>query len=88
MRIFINKYADKLLHLAFSFIFMAVFDLLARLIGYDQSIPLAAIVTMFVGVGKELIDEKQGGRFDGWDILADFLGVALAIGYIIIAFEI
>lgn len=43
---------------------------------------------MFVGIGKELIDEKQGGRFDGWDILADLIGVAIAIGYVIFAFEI
>ena len=88
MKELLNRYADKLLHIAFSFIIMVVLDLLARLVGSDKSIPLAAIITMFVGIGKELIDEKQGGRFDGWDILADFLGVALAIGYVIFAFEI
>ncbi|MBS7334274.1 MAG: hypothetical protein KIG88_11825 [Weeksellaceae bacterium] len=88
MKELINKYVDKLLHFAFSFIIMVVFDLAARLIGHDQSIPLAAILTMFVGIAKELYDEKEGGLFDGWDLLADFIGVALAIAYIIFAFKI
>ena len=88
MKELINKYIDKLLHFAFSFIIMIVFDLIARMIGCNQSILLAAILTMFVGIAKELYDEKQGGRFDGWDLLADFIGVALAIIFIIFACEI
>jgi hypothetical protein len=35
--------------------------------------------SLALGIGKELLDVRRGGRFDGIDLLADVLGAGLAL---------
>lgn len=40
-------------------------------------LPLAVILTLTVGVGKEIWDKKSGGKVDFGDLLADVVGIII-----------
>lgn len=42
---------------------------------------IAPVVTMAIGVGKELHDRKTTG-FDKWDLVADFFGTVTGLAFI------
>lgn len=63
---------DKVAHFGVCFILaVAVATLLRR---YDCAIFVGALAAIAAGIGKEAWDNAHGGKFDTWDILADFLG--------------
>lgn len=45
---------------------------------------IAVIVTAIAGLLKEWIDLKSYGKWDNWDLLADALGILLAVVMIIL----
>jgi uncharacterized protein YfiM (DUF2279 family) len=74
---------DKLQHVTFAFLFTlstqyALSDKLG--VSTRRSAPFAAGAGVTVGLGKELYDWRisSTGRFDGRDLVADLVGVALA----------
>lgn len=73
-KIFTNIRKDDLLHILFSVIIMTVLKLL---------LPwwIAAILTMFVGILKELIWDKwlKKGTPEWRDIISDFIGILIGI---------
>jgi len=74
---------DKLQHVTFAFLLTlstqyALSDKLG--VSTGRSAPFAAGAGVSVGLGKELYDWRisSTGRFDGRDLVADLVGVALA----------
>lgn len=62
---------DKILHLAVSFaVTIMAFDLTRRL-GY------AILITIMLGMGKELLDAFGYGNLQAFDLVANGLGVLL-----------
>jgi hypothetical protein len=45
----------------------------------STSIITAALITLIIGIAKEGYDKLRGGRFDLYDLLADILGILLAL---------
>lgn len=68
---------DKAKHIAVSF-------LLCLLFGYYNTL-FGVIFTFAIGIGKEVWDKESGkGTPDVYDILANFIGILLATGLLII----
>lgn len=63
---------DKLLHASACFVLAVVFSLLLKKV--DGGYFFAALLSIGVGVAKELYDRIRGGIFDGADIFADIVG--------------
>lgn len=61
---------DKLQHAIVSALICAVLKCVVGL-------PLAVILTLIVGVGKEIWDKKSGGKVDFGDLLADVVGIII-----------
>lgn len=63
---------DKVLHAIVS---MAITILLCIFL------PLwfSALLVLILGVAKECIDKYYGERYDWWDILADVVGIGMAV---------
>lgn len=40
-------------------------------------LPLAVVLTLVIGVGKEIYDSRTGGKFDPWDLTADVVGTII-----------
>ena len=75
----INKNIDKVAHVFVSFFLVFYIELILRIFGYDQPVPLASIATCFIGFGKEVYDDyKRSGAGDWKDLVADVVGVLLA----------
>lgn len=74
---------DKLLHFVISLIIAIVLALAVK--GAEITQPgilcgiYAAVVTMFIGLGKEIWDHFRGTGFCWKDLLADFAGCLLAV---------
>lgn len=73
---------DKMLHFSISFLITATIFLYCHLLAIQVllSFVIAAVVAIFVGVIKEIIDAK----FDIKDFIADISGIAVSIVCIII----
>lgn len=80
---------DKVQHAAISFLWtLSTQYALVQKIGWaeQQALPLAAGGTALVGVGKELYDWKVGAtrRFSYRDLVANGVGILLAVGFILL----
>ena len=69
----INMPADKLLH----FIACETITMVIAIVGLfaglgNWAYPIAFVISMAVGIGKELKDRKATG-FDRWDLVFDFI---------------
>lgn len=74
------SHIDKILHVFVSMVVMLfVTALLSLVLGFWLSSALGAIITISVGLGKEVYDEAHPEEHNAeWkDILADFIGVIL-----------
>jgi len=68
---------DKVAHFAVSaFLCLAI----GRFLPFWAS----AVITLALGIGKEVYDAKTGGKVDKKDILADALGVLVAVALLLI----
>lgn len=80
---------DKALHAGFSFLatLSAQYVLQAKLdASRDEALPIAAGVTFSLGLAKEIADSRRPVRplFSTRDLVADAVGVALAVGLILL----
>lgn len=80
---------DKAQHLTFSFLWtLSSQYALEQKAGWrtGRALPMAAGTSVAVGVAKELYDWKVGPtrRFSYRDLVADGLGVVLAVGFILL----
>lgn len=66
-------YKDKIEH------FIVCMGLTFILAYLSTSIITAALITLIIGIAKEGYDKLRGGRFDLYDLLADILGILLAL---------
>lgn len=72
--------SDKKLHVFVPFCIAGVLSAFFSPIPFStpwQAGLVALVVTMAVGVGKELYDRKRGGHFCVWDLVADLAGATL-----------
>lgn len=77
---FLVKNIDKVLHAFVSMVVMLfVTALLSLLLNFWLSSALGAVLTMSVGIGKEIYDEEHREYHSAeWgDLLADFIGIIL-----------
>ena len=67
-----RKYHDKILH---AFVCAFLVSLIASILTLD----LAILITLLIGVAKEVIDavRKDGTGFDLYDLLADIVGITI-----------
>ena len=64
---------DKLKHIIVSAVIMVILSLFIPKI-------LAAIITICIGIGKELYDKYSGKGCSEWeDLLSDFIGILIGI---------
>ena len=71
---------DKWMHFSLSLVLCLLLYAIASIFGLGAIALIPAfIITMTVGVIKELYDKKHGGVFDHNDIAADFIGCFVAI---------
>ena len=76
---------DKLLHFLVSEIIVMVVDIALRLVGLGNwAYPIAFVVALGAGVGKEIHDKKTTG-FDRMDLAADFLGAFAGLVLVFLA---
>ncbi len=80
---------DKVQHVTFSFLWtLGSQYTLEQKVGWQrgQALPVAVGATMVVGMAKELYDWKVGPsrRFSYRDLVADGLGIVLAVGFILL----
>lgn len=79
----ISKIAkDKLLHFTCSLILVFVSAGVCNLFKLDKTITfiISFVLVLIIGIIKEIIDSKRGGKFDFKDLIADFTGIILGIG--------
>lgn len=77
--------SDKLLHFIVSGILYALFfKILVLAFGLYNTVPfiIAGVLAFGIGILKEYLDQKAGGKFDFLDLLADLLGI-LVFGLIL-----
>ena len=77
---------DKLLHFIACETIALVATILFLILGCgDYSFPIAFVVALGAGIGKEAYDKKKTGLFDHMDIVFDFIGafVAMILAYFI-----
>ncbi len=74
---------DKAAHFGVSFFLMIFFTFGIGLF-YNHPIAPALFITLILGLLKESYDEKNGGRWDNRDLLANALGFSLALVYLIL----
>ena len=63
---------DKYQHIIVSFMMMMVFF-------FFLSIPVSFVLTLVVGMVKEIWDKYYGSGFCWYDMLANFVGILLAL---------
>ena len=73
----ISNNSDKLAHFIICALLMTTFT---PMVGPYW----AALITIIIGIIKEVFDKFNGGRFDWLDLLADSLGIIYIIGYTLI----
>lgn len=71
---------DKLLHFTVCLLLTLILYAVGSALGLGViAIAPAFVITMGIGIGKEIYDRKHGGCFDHYDIVSDFIGCFLAI---------
>lgn len=73
---------DKVLHFVLSFALSAVLSLVACYFLPENPVlcgVIGAVLTILVGVGKEVYDQRHRYGFDWRDILADVLGAVVVV---------
>ena len=80
---------DKVLHAGFSFLITlsAQYVLQAKLdASRDEALPVSAGFALGLGLTKEVVDSRRpiNPRFSTRDLVADAVGVALAVGLILL----
>ena len=74
---------DKVAHFVVSLILTILFAIAVKSVNEDTAGYLcgilAGIVTMCIGVGKEIWDKFRGTGFDLMDLVADFGGCVVAV---------
>ena len=71
---------DKVLHACVCFIATVIVSIATYWIGETGSILCGALFALGLGLGKEYGDSKaSGNKWDWWDILADLVGIGLAV---------
>lgn len=74
---------DKLLHFTVCFVITLFVFAVPFAFGWGA---MSCVPAFFVGMGagalKEWYDKKHGGRFNAYDLAADFIGVWLAMVFI------
>ena len=75
--------ADKVAHFVVSMVLTIVLAIVIKSVNEDVDGIMcgiyAGIVTMCIGVGKEIWDKFRGTGFDLMDLLADFCGCVVAV---------
>lgn len=76
------KITDKLLHFSISFLLFSTVYLYCFLLQFRVfwCLLIAFVITLLVGVTKEIMDEKC----DWKDLLADVIGIIVSMGIIIV----
>lgn len=74
---------DKLRHFALSFATVQLGYGAGRVVfDREASVPVAAGLSLLLGVGKEVHDARSGGPFSARDLAWDLAGVALAVAFV------
>lgn len=72
----LNKYSDKLGHLGLSFMLVVILHSILQLfITFVISITTSVLLILVVGIYKEMYMDK---KLDGFDLLANGIGILLA----------
>jgi len=66
---------DKIYHFIAGFILTVIFSYMAYIQGFDYPQSYGVAVGVCAGVGKELFDYYDYGKFDFFDMFATFVGV-------------
>lgn len=79
---------DKVFHVSICFVLTVMLGILAALCGghLGGALVAGAGTGIAAGMAKEFGDCCSGGKFDFKDLLADFIGVALGLVLLIIAY--
>lgn len=51
------------------------------------SIIVGVVVSLVLGIGKEIYDKSKGGKFDLWDLWFDCLGILFALSTFLMFYE-
>ena len=79
---------DKLFHFGACFLATIVVSICTFFLGELGSCFSGGLFALGLGIGKEYGDSKSpGNKFDVWDLVADVLGIAAAIGIILLAWR-
>ena len=74
---YLTKYKDKIYHFYVCFSITCILSYI--------SIILATSIALLAGLIKEIYDDRQpNNKFDFYDLIADILGVIMAIFYLLI----
>lgn len=77
--------ADKVAHFVVSLVVAIVLAIVIKSVNEDTAGImygiLAGVVTMCIGVGKEIWDKFKGTGFDIYDLAADALGCLVAVAF-------
>ena len=79
---------DKFLHAGVCFGFTILVSLATFWLGQLGSIMCGSLFSLGLGIGKEYGDSKAvGNKFDIWDIVADVVGIGLAVVILVIGWR-
>ena len=71
---------DKFLHAGVCFVATIVISIATYWLGQAGSIISGSLFALGLGLGKEYGDSKaKGNKWDWWDVLADCVGIGLAV---------
>lgn len=71
---------DRYIHFAFSLILTQLFTAVLLLVGTGNwSLFVGPALVLILGFAKEWMDETNGGEFEPFDIVWDFLGMFVAL---------
>lgn len=73
---------DKVLHCVLSFVISAILSLVIYAVWMKHPVLsgfIGFIITMLVGLGKEIYDSRRRYGFDCWDLLADAIGAVVVV---------
>lgn len=80
---------DKLAHAGVCFLATTIVGLVVFGIGEAGAILCGVFFALGLGLGKEYGDSKaSGNKWDWWDILADVVGIVLAVVVLLVIFKI
>jgi VanZ family protein len=68
---------DKFYHVLIEFVITFLITYILTIVGVEYATDIAILTGIVLGVGKEHYDETHGGIFDVYDLMADFIGIAI-----------